>query len=197
MDWIGRACTRGFKTFCHKESVFSLHFSLSYYHTFMLRSIAYIIFLCTGIFSIFLVLLFLRSQSWQSDRIISDNPWKEVVIGGSSMHNLEKHYTFSKSSQEDIFWAFIFNFPVKIQQSKRIKMYVFENDYSLIRRNLLLLSNFYNFTDTTDFFGRTMFLNDKSWDGSVVRFLTEIDGRAVGFEVLRDEYATLKSLLLK
>lgn len=75
-------------------------------------------------------------------------------------------------------------------------MFVFENDYSLIKRNLLLLAPMYNFQDTTDFFGKTMFLNDKTGDGQIVRFITEIDGHAVGFEVLRDEYEHLKSLLL-
>jgi len=79
----------------------------------------------------------------------------------------------------------------------RLRVYVFENDYSLIRRNLLLLSAIYEFQDTTDFYGKTFFLNDKVGDGSIVRFLVEIDGRAYGFEVFRDEYISLKSLLLK
>lgn len=76
-------------------------------------------------------------------------------------------------------------------------MYVFENDYALIRRNLLLLGAMYNFQDTNDFFGKTMFLNDKTGDGQIVRFIAEIDGYAVGFEVLRDEYEHLKSLILE
>lgn len=76
-------------------------------------------------------------------------------------------------------------------------MYTFENDYSLIRRNLMLLSSMYNFQDTNDFYGKTMFLNDKTGDGNIVRFITEVDGHAVGFEVLRDEYEHLKSLILQ
>lgn len=113
------------------------------------------------------------------------------------LSKVEKTYDFRTSSQEDIFGAFIFTFPVEISVADRVRMYVFENDYALIRRNLLLLSAMYNFSDTTDFFGKTMFLNDKTGDGQIVRFITEIDGHAVGFEVLRDEYNDLKSLLLQ
>jgi hypothetical protein len=118
-------------------------------------------------------------------------------VNDKILSKVEKSYNFRKSSQNDIFGAFIFTFPVKITVSDRLRMYVFENDYSLIRRNLLLLSAMYNFSDTTDFFGKTMFLNDKTGDGQIIRFITEIDGHAVGFEVLRDEYNDLKSLLLQ
>ena len=110
---------------------------------------------------------------------------------------MNKGYKFRSSQQNDIFGAFIFNFPVDIRVADRVRMFVFENDYALIKRNLLLLTPMYNFQETNDFFGKTMFLNDKTGDGQIVRFITEIDGHAVGFEVLRDEYEHLKSLLLQ
>lgn len=166
----------------------------------MLRTIAYIIFLCTGIFAFFLIVLFFRSQ----DGIVRDpataetrRPIISTSVNDKVLSKITKSYQFRKSTQNDIFWAFIFTFPVEITVTDRIRMYVFENDYALIRRNLLLLSNLYDFQDTTDFFGKTMFLNDKTGDGQIVRFITEIDGHAVGFEVLRDEYNDLKSLLLQ
>lgn len=167
----------------------------------MLRTIAYIIFLCTGLFALTLIVLFFRSQNglvtWKvvtgaknSGTIISDSVNEKVL------DKVNKWYKFRTSQQNDVFGAFIFNFPVDIRVADRVRMYVFENDYSLIKRNLLLLVPMYNFQDTTDFFGKTMFLNDKTGDGQIVRFITEIDGHAVGFEVLRDEYEHLKSLLL-
>lgn len=166
----------------------------------MLRTIAYIIFLCTGIFAFFLIVLFFRSQ----DGIIRDSgdtetrrPIISTSVNDKVLSKIWKSYQFRKSTQNDIFGAFIFTFPVEITVTDRIRMYVFENDYALVRRNLLLLSSLYDFQDTTDFFGKTMFLNDKTGDGQIVRFITEIDGHAVGFEVLRDEFSDLKSLLLQ
>lgn len=166
----------------------------------MLRTIAYIIFLCTGIFAFFLIVLFFRSQNGSTSSTMPSDTRRPIIstsVNEKVLSKLEKAYEFRKSTQDDVFGAFIFTFPVEITVADRIRMYVFENDYALIRRNLLLLSNLYEFQDTTDFFGKTMFLNDKTGDGQIVRFITEVDGRAVGFEVLRDEYNDLKSLLLQ
>lgn len=166
----------------------------------MLRTIAYIIFLCTGICAFFLIVLFFRSQNGQGKTTVSGDTRAPVIsasVNDKVLAKVEKAYNFRTSSQDDIFGAFIFTFPVEITVADRVRMYVFENDYALIRRNLLLLGAMYNFSDTTDFFGKTMFLNDKTGDGQIVRFITEIDGHAVGFEVLRDEYNDLKSLLLQ
>lgn len=166
----------------------------------MLRTIAYIIFLCTGIFAFFLVVLFFRSQNGSTSSTTPSDTRRPIIstsVNEKVLSKLEKAYEFRKSTQDDVFGAFIFTFPVEITVADRIRMYVFENDYALIRRNLLLLSNLYEFQDTTDFFGKTMFLNDKTGDGQIVRFITEVDGRAVWFEVLRDEYNDLKSLLLQ
>lgn len=166
----------------------------------MLRTIAYIIFLCTGIFAFFLIVLFFRSQNGSTSSTTTSDTRRPIIstsVNEKVLSKLEKAYEFRKSTQDDVFGAFIFTFPVEITVADRIRMYVFENDYALIRRNLLLLSNLYEFQDTTDFFGKTMFLNDKTGDGQIVRFITEVDGRAVWFEVLRDEYNDLKSLLLQ
>ncbi len=165
----------------------------------MLRTIAYIIFLCTGIFAFFLIVLFFRSQNGITNAPVwsKSPPIISASVNDKVLSKVEKAYDFRTSSQKDVFGAFIFTFPVDITVADRIRMYVFENDYALIRRNLLLLDSMYTFQDTTDFFGKTMFLNDKTGDGQIVRFITEIDGHAVGFEVLRDEYNDLKSLLLQ
>lgn len=166
----------------------------------MLKTIAYFIFLCTGVFAVFLIVLFFRDS--QMNKWWATNTWVTPSIVGTSGNNkvltkLESKYKFHKSSQNDVFGAFIFHFSVESRVAGPIRVYIFENDYSLIRRNLLLLSSMYTFTDTTDFFGKTMFLNDKTGDGQIVRFITEIDGRTFGFEVLRDEYNDLKSLILQ
>lgn len=148
----------------------------------MLRTIAYIIFLCTGIFAFFLVVLFFRTQNGTGSVTPSTENRSPIIstsVNDKVLSKVEKSYKFRKSTQNDVFGAFIFNFPVEITVADRIRMYVFENDYALIRRNILLLSSMYTFQDTTDFFGKTMFLNDKTGDGQIVRFITEIDGHAV------------------
>lgn len=148
----------------------------------MLRTIAYIIFLCTGIFAFFLIVLFFRSQNGSTSSTTTSDTRRPIIsasVNDKVLSKVEKAYEFRKSTQDDVFGAFIFTFPVEITVADRVRMYVFENDYALIRRNLLLLSNLYDFQDTTDFFGKTMFLNDKTGDGQIVRFITEVDGRAV------------------
>ncbi len=147
----------------------------------MLRTIAYIIFLCTGLFALTLIVLFFRSQNGVVTRSITrtDDTVVSEVTNQKALEKISKAYKFRDSRQKDVFGAFIFNFPVEIRVADRVRMYVFENDYSLIKRNLMLLSSMYNFQDTTDFFGKTMFLNDKNGDGQIVRFITEIDGIAV------------------
>lgn len=148
----------------------------------MLRTIAYIIFLCTGIFAFFLIVLFFRSQNGSTNSTTPSDTRRPIIstsVNDKVLSKVENTYQFRKSTQNDVFGAFIFTFPVEITVADRIRMYVFENDYALIRRNLLLLSNLYDFQDTTDFFGKTMFLNDKTGDGQIVRFITEVDGRAV------------------
>jgi hypothetical protein len=148
----------------------------------MLRTIAYIIFLCTGIFAFFLVVLFFRTQNGTVKNTTGTDTRSPIIsttVNDKILSKVEKTYKFRKSTQNDIFGAFIFNFPVEITVADRIRMYVFENDYALIRRNLLLLDALYTFQDTTDFFGKTLFLNDKTGDGQIVRFVTEIDGHAV------------------
>jgi hypothetical protein len=148
----------------------------------MLRTIAYIIFLCTGIFAFFLVVLFFRTQNGTVKNTTGTDTRSPIIsttVNDKILSKVEKTYKFRKSTQNDIFGAFIFNFPVEITVADRIRMYVFENDYALIRRNLLLLDSIYTFQDTTDFFGKTLFLNDKTGDGQIVRFVTEIDGHAV------------------
>jgi hypothetical protein len=140
------------------------------------------IFLCTGLFALTLIVLFFRSQNGSVTRTItrsSDDTTVNELADKKILEKINKSYKFRSSQQDDIFGAFIFNFPVEIRVADRVRVYIFENDYTLIKRNLMLLSPVYNFQDTTDFFGKTLFLNDKTGDTQIVRFITEIDGTTV------------------
>ncbi len=170
----------------------------------MLRTIAYIIFLCTGIFAFTLIVLFFRDQSsfvttrgTVSDESGAVIPTETTSRAQDVIARLDRAYKFRTSREKDIFWAFIFQFVVDSRVGGSVRMYKFEEEYSLVRKNMLLLWALYNFQDTTDFFGKTMYLNEKNSDGQFVRFITEINGTTFGFELVRDEYETLKGLLLQ
>lgn len=76
-------------------------------------------------------------------------------------------------------------------------MYIFRDDYTTIKKNLLLLDSIYTFAEVDESFGKVFFLNDKTANDQIVRFITESDGITLGFEVLKDEYDRLKGLLLQ
>jgi hypothetical protein len=76
-------------------------------------------------------------------------------------------------------------------------MYVFWDDYLTLKKNLLLLDAIYSFSEVNEPFGQVMFLNDKWGDNRIVRFITQIDGVVLWFEVMKDEYDNLKGLLLQ
>ena len=172
----------------------------------MLRTIAYIIFLCTGIFAFTLIVLFFRDQEGiiksgetptQTVDVTDDEPVSATAQAKTILSRLDDAYQFRDSRERDIFQAFIFQFDVDIRVGGGVRMYVFEEEYSLVRKNLLLLDPLYNFQDSTDFFGKTMYLNDKNPDERIVRFITDVRGTTFGFEILRDEYERLKGLLLQ
>jgi len=161
----------------------------------MLRTVAYIIFLCTGIFAFSLIVLFFRSQDVELPQV--NNTWGHIVSSGATLNAIKKAYTFKSSPQKDIFWVSIFRFDVDIRTSDRIRMYIFHDDYATIKKNLLLLDTLYSFSEVDEPFGKVFFLNDKTADDQIVRFITEADGIVLGFEVLKDEYSRLKGLLLQ
>jgi len=161
----------------------------------MFRTIAYIIFLCTGIFAFSLIVLFFRSQDVQLPQ--ANNNGNQIISSGKTLNDIKKAYTFNTSSQKDIFGVSIFRFDVDIRTSDRIRMYVFQDDYETIKKNLLLLDTLYSFSEVDESFGKVFFLNDKMRDDRIVRFITQIDGVVLGFEVMKDEYSRLKGLLLQ
>jgi hypothetical protein len=124
----------------------------------------------------------------------------QTVSSGKTLDKIKKSYTFSSSKQKDIFGVSIFRFDVTILTSDRLRMYVFQDDYTTIKKNMLLLDNIYTFSEIDEPFGKVLFLNDKNdaiANDQIVRFITGVDGAVLGFEVLKDEYPRLKGLLLQ
>lgn len=54
----------------------------------------------------------------------------------------------------------------------------------------------YEINETDQFFGFTFFLNPIKKD-KTIRFVTSIEGKAVGIEVTKSYYPALKKILLK
>lgn len=163
----------------------------------MLRTIAYIIFLCTGIFAFSLIVLFFRSQNVSVPQVDSATGKTVFTSSNKTLDAIKRSYTFRTTSQKDIFWVSVFRLDVDIRTSDRIRMYVFHDDYITVKKNLLLLDSIYSFSEVEEPFGKVLFLNDKVGNDQIVRFITETDGVVLGFEVLKDEYNRLKGLLLQ
>ncbi len=161
----------------------------------MLRTIAYIIFLCTGIFAFSLIVLFFRSQGVATPLIGQSD--QKSISSQKTLDAIQKTYTFTNSPQKDIFGVSIFHFDVDIKTSDRIRMYIFHDDYLTIKKNLSVLDSIYTFSEVDEPFWKAFFLNDKNTDKQIVRFVTDIHGTVLGFEVLRDEYMRLRGLLLQ
>jgi hypothetical protein len=68
----------------------------------MFRTIAYIIFLCTGIFAFSLIVLFFRSQDVSLPQLNGEGA-QAVTSSGATLDIIRKSYTFSSSAQKDIF----------------------------------------------------------------------------------------------
>lgn len=84
-------------------------------------------------------------------------------------------------------------------EKKNIKIYAFEETYDTLLLNMKLTSSVYKLNETDQFFGYTFFLNPTKKDpkDTTVRFITALEGRAIGVEVPKNYYSSLKRMLLK
>lgn len=84
-------------------------------------------------------------------------------------------------------------------EKKNIKIYAFEETYDTLLLNMKLTSSVYTLNETDQFFGYTFFLNPTKKDpkDTTVRFITALEGRAIGVEVPKNYYSTFRKMLLK
>lgn len=85
-----------------------------------------------------------------------------------------------------------------LDEHKRVKIYTFNETYDTLLINMKLTGSVYTLNETDQFFGYTFFLNPVKKDpkDKTVRFITAIEGRAVGVEVPKNYYSTFKKMLL-
>lgn len=84
-------------------------------------------------------------------------------------------------------------------EKKKITIYAFKDTYDTLLLNMKLANKIYSINETDQFFGYTFFLNLLKNDpkNTTVRFVTALEGQAIGIEVTREYYPVLKKMLLK
>ena len=107
--------------------------------------------------------------------------------------------TLKKIENSGIFNIFIFTrieYTTYTDEKKRIKVYAFDENYDTMLSNMKLTSTVYGINETDQFFGYTFFLNPVKKD-NIIRFMTSLEGHAIGIETTKSYYPTLKKMLLK
>lgn len=86
-----------------------------------------------------------------------------------------------------------------IDERRHITVYAFQDSYDTLLLNMKLTGSVYSLNETDQFFGFTFFLNPVKKDpkDTVIRFVTALEGRAIGVEVPKAYYASFKKMLLK
>lgn len=86
-----------------------------------------------------------------------------------------------------------------VDDVRKIKIYAFSETYDTLLLNMKLASSVYTLNETDQFFGFTFFLNPTKKDSkdTTIRFVTAIEGRAIGVEVPKNYYLTFKKILLR
>lgn len=86
-----------------------------------------------------------------------------------------------------------------LDDKKKLKVYAFQDTYDNVLLNMKLAGNAYTLNETDQFFGFTFFLNPAKKDSkdTTIRFVTAVEGRALGVEVPKNYYSTFKKMLLK
>lgn len=123
----------------------------------------------------------------------------DIPVSGLFLAKIMPDIDLKKTDNKGIFNIYLFNkipFTTYADEKKKIKVYAFGETYDTMLANLKLTSSVYKINETDQFFGYTFFLNPTRKD-STIRFVTAMEGRAIGIEVPKSYYPTLKKMLLK
>lgn len=124
---------------------------------------------------------------------------EDVPLSGVLLMKIMPDLSPKKIPNEGIFNIHVLGnvrFNTYYDAKKKVKFFAFAETYDVMLANMKLLDKLYTVNETSQFFGKTFFLNPKKSD-DFVRFVTFLEGRAVGVEVPKKFYNTLKTMLLK
>lgn len=127
-------------------------------------------------------------------------PDPEYPLPGILLARLMPDVFPKKVENKGIFDIHIFRgigYSTYADEKTKAKFYAFSESYGVMLNNLKLVSPVYGIKETDTFFGSTFFLNPTNKKDTAVRFVTELEGKAIGVEVPKAAYPKIKKLLLQ
>lgn len=135
---------------------------------------------------------------------VEESAPKELVIpvSGLFLSKIMPEVMLKKTENKGFFGIQVMDklpYSTYLDEKTRVRVYAFQDTYDNVLLNLKLASKVYAINETDQFFGFTFFLNPVKKDpkDTLVRFVTAVEGRAIGVEVPANYYSTLKKMLLK
>lgn len=125
---------------------------------------------------------------------------QEYPLPGILLARLMPEVFPKKVENKGIFDIHIFRgigYSTYADEKSKAKFYAFSESYGVMLSNLKLVSPVYGIKETDTFFSSTFFLNSTNKKDSNIRFVTELEGKAVGVEIPKAAYSKLKKLLLQ
>lgn len=137
------------------------------------------------------------SGATMSGVILIPKPPKTFPIPGSLLAQLMPQFIPLKVENEGIFGIKALEkleYQTYSDRKKRLKVFVFDMNYDVAKLNFRSAITMYKINEADTFFGSTFFLNAIKPD-QIIRFVTVIDGKAIGFEFPKKSYTVIKKLL--
>lgn len=125
---------------------------------------------------------------------------KEYPISALMLTRLMPDVFLKKTENKGIFDIHIFSsldYTTYIDEKAKVKIYVFAEPYSVMLSNLKLVSSVYAINESDTFFDATFYLNATNKKDTTIRFVTSLEGRAIGLEIPKSLYPKIKKLLTK
>ncbi len=124
----------------------------------------------------------------------------EYPLSGVLLARLMPDVFPKKVENRGIFDIYIFRgieYSTYSDEKTKTKAYAFAQSYGVMLSNLKLVPQAYQLNETDTFFDATFFLNSTDKNDTTIRFVTELEGRAIGIETPKAFYPKLKKMLLQ
>jgi hypothetical protein len=124
----------------------------------------------------------------------------EYPLSGVLLARLMPDVFPKKIENRGIFDIYIFRgieYSTYSDEKSKTKAYAFAQSYGVMLSNLKLVPQAYQLNETDTFFDATFFLNSTDKNDTTIRFVTELEGRAIGIETPKAFYPKLKKMLLQ
>lgn len=136
-----------------------------------------------------------ETQSWVTTTIpaILDMPWTLVTKLLPKINPLKVENTWVFDIKKDKAFEEL-KYITYNDSKKRVKVFIFEKSYDELK-TLFKSNTTYKFNESDNFFWYSFYLNPSKTDIKI-RFVTQLEWKAVWFEVYKNNYELLKDSLL-